>query len=154
MVLLHKNQRHQNDPEYSRLLTRVREGQCENARYARTAFDIRTLQHRLVQNLPPHICPRFVDAPLIVGRKEVRDLLNYRLLQLHADSIGAEVNVYYSVDKVDREVLQPPDRDSVWNLSSTQARDSLSRLPLFPGMKVMVQENIAFAHNVVNGAVG
>lgn len=154
VVLLHKNQRQQTDPAYSELLARVRKGQSGDARYNKTAFDTRTLQKRLVQNFDPASCASFVDAPIIVGRKEVRDPLNYRLLHLHAAGIGAEVNTYYSIDKVDRKVLEGPERDTVWNLSFGAARNSLSRLPLFPGMKVMIQENIAFAHNVVNGAVG
>ncbi|KAI9058878.1 hypothetical protein FKP32DRAFT_1553246, partial [Trametes sanguinea] len=48
------------------------------------------------------------------------------------------------------EVLQR----ELWSLPSSATEDSLGRLPLFPGMKVMIQENIALSRNVVNGAEG
>ncbi len=154
VVILQKNQRQSKDAPYSNLLSRVREGRSGVARYTGSAYDFRTLQKRLIQNFDRASCSRFVDAPVIVGRKVVRDALNCRLLQLHADSIGAEVEVYYAVDKVEGRVLSGSARDTVWDLGSSTTRDSLGRLPLFPGMRVMVQENIAFAYHVVNGAVG
>ncbi len=154
VVILQKNQRQSKDAPYSNLLSRVREGRSGDARYAGSAYDFRTLQKRLIQNFDRAACYRFVDAPVIVDRKVVRDALNRRLLQLHADSIGADVEVYYAVDKVEGRVLSGNARDTVWDLGSSTTRDSLGRLPLFPGMRVMVQENIAFAYHVVNGAVG
>ncbi len=154
VVMLRKNQRQRNDAPYSNLLSRVREGRSGDARYEGTAYDFRVLQRRLIQNFDRASCSRFLNAPVIVGRKAVRDALNRRLLQLHADSIGAHVDIYYAIDKVDGKILRGPARDTVWDLGSTTTRDSVGRLPLFPGMKVMIQENIAFAYHVVNGAVG
>ncbi len=154
VVMLRKNQRQSKDAPYSEMLSRVREGRSGLARYQGTAYDFRVLQKRLIQNFDGPTCSRFVDAPVIVGRKSIRDALNRRLLQLHADSIGAHVDVYYAIDKVDGKILRGPARDTVWDLGSSTTRDSLGRLPLFPGMKVMIQENIVFAYHVVNGAVG
>ena len=45
-------------------------------------------------------------------------------------------------------------RELLWSMPTSRTKDTLGKLPLFPGMKVMVQENVAFACNVVNGAVG
>lgn len=154
VVLLTKNERQRGDGSYSQLLNRIRNGQCRNARHNRTAFDFRTLQTRLLQNFDPEACARFADAPIIVGRKNIRDPLNHRLALLHAASISAEVHIYYSRDKVDREPLTGLEREAVWDMPTSDSDDTLGRLPLFPGMRVMVQENIAFAHNVVNGALG
>ncbi len=154
VVLLRKNQRQLNDEGYSNLLARVRLGQSGNARLKRTAFDFRTLQTRLLQNFTPETCLRFAGAPFIVGRKTVRDALNNQLVQYHAARLKAEVHVYYSRDTVSGEPLQAADQELVWDLRSSKTHDSPGRLPLFPGMSVMVQENIAFAHNVVNGALG
>lgn len=153
-VLLSKNERQRNDDDYCHLLERVRDGRSGDAKYNRTAFDYRTLQNRLIQNFDAETCARFANAPVIVGRKVVRDPLNYRLAQHHANSISAEYHIYYSRDRVDRQPLSGADREAVWDVPSSQSDDTLGRLPLFPGMRVMVQENIAFAHNVVNGAVG
>ncbi len=154
VVILRKNQRQSKDAPYCNLLGRVREGRSGIVRFQGTAYDFRQLQSRLLQNFDKPSCSRFLNAPVIVGRKAVRDALNRRLLQLHADSIGAHVDVYHAIDKVDGKILRGPARDTVWDLGSTTTRDSLGRLPLFPGMKVMIQENIAFAYHVVNGAVG
>lgn len=154
VVLLQKNERQRDDGEYSHLLARVRSGQSGDARHNRTAFDYRTLQSRLVQNFDAPTCARFADAPVIVGRKAVRDPLNHRLAQLHAARIKADLRVYYSRDRIDREAVYGRDRDALWDLSSSDSDDTLGRFPLFSGMRVMIQENIAFAHNVVNGAVG
>ncbi len=154
VVMLRKNQRQSTDAPYSDLLSRVREGRSGDARYKGTAYDFRVLQKRLIQNFDIQTCTRFVDAPVIVGRKATRDALNWRLLHLHADSIGAHVEVYFAIDKINGKIVQGRTRDAVWDLGSTTTNDSLGRLPLFPGMRVMIQENLAFAYHVVNGAVG
>ena len=154
VVVLRKNQRQRDDHDYSALLDRIRRGQSANARHARQAYDFRTLQHRLLQNIDTSDATRFADSPIIVGRKPIRDALNYRLLQLHADKLHATVHVYYAVDTIDNEPLDTLNRDMVWDLPSSRTHDSLGRLPLFPGMRIMIQENIAFIHNVANGAIG
>lgn len=100
-VLLSKNERQRNDDDYCHLLERVRDGRSGDAKYNRTAFDYRTLQNRLIQNFDAETCTRFANAPVIVGRKVVRDPLNYRLAQHHANSISAEYHIYYSRDRVD-----------------------------------------------------
>ncbi|RPD54712.1 hypothetical protein L227DRAFT_615905 [Lentinus tigrinus ALCF2SS1-6] len=154
VILLRKNQRQSADPDYSALLSRVRTGDSGNARYHKTAYDFNTLQQRLIQTFNPTLCLKFADALIIVGVKTVRDALNNRLLRHHAASLRADIHIYHAIDKVNRQLLAPEQRADSWNLPSTKTHDALGRLPLFPGMRVMVQENIVFANNVVNGAVG
>lgn len=159
VVLLKKNQRQSGDKEYAALLNRVRTGESETAHWNGDADDFATLQTRLLQNLDNESISRFQatefgQTPIIVGRKQVRDLLNRRILAHHAAYIGAEVHKYYSRDHVDGSSPSTRDQEKLWLLASSRCDRAPGYIQLFPGMKVMVQENVAFANNVVNGAVG
>ena len=119
--------------------------------------DYNVLQTRYLDRLAvndPTALHRFMNAPVIVGRKRVRDLLNLRLLDHHARSINADVHLYHSQDRMLGHPVIPSERDMLWKLTSSTCNDSLGRLPLFPGMKVMIQENLAFTNRVVNGTEG
>ena len=155
VVLLKQNQRQSGDQAYASLLARVRAGDCQ--RQLTSCPDHETLQSRYLDRLTandPETLQRFRNAPIIVGRKRVRDLLNLRLLDHHARSIQANVHLYHAKDRMLGHPVTPTERDILWKLSSSTTHDSLGRLPLFPGMKVMVQENLAFTHRVVNGSEG
>ncbi len=154
VVILRTNQRQSADSDYASLLTRVREGHCVYAREANIADDFAMLQTRLLQNFDPETAVRFEDAPILVGIKSIRDALNERIVQHYARRIGATAHHYYSQDSIRRTSPNARLQETLWNLPSTITKDALGKLPLFPGMKVMVQENIAFSCNVVNGAIG
>ena len=157
VVLLKQNQRQSGDKAYAGLLCRVRAGECNRRVHAGEATDYNTLQSRYLDRLvatDPDSMERFVDAPVIVGRKRVRDLLNLRLLDHHARSMGADVHLYHAKDRMLGHPVTNDERDILWKLTSSTTHDSLGRLPLFPGMKVMVQENLAFTNRVVNGSEG
>lgn len=159
VVLLKKNQRQSGDERYAALLSRVRTGESEMAYLQGVEDDFATLQSRLLQNADEETISRFRatdfgQTPIIVGRKRVRDLLNQRILRHHAAYIGAEVHNYYSRDLVDGSPASVRDRKNLWALTSSRSDRAPGYISLFPGMKVMVQENIAFANNVVNGVVG
>ncbi|KAJ6543476.1 hypothetical protein B0H10DRAFT_1634105, partial [Mycena sp. CBHHK59/15] len=53
-----------------------------------------------------------------------------------------------------RKPLHDELQDVVWTLSVSQTKDFLGQLPLFPGMRVMVLENVVFSVGIVNGAEG
>ena len=72
----------------------------------------------------------------------------------HAESISATVHLYHAKDKIAGQEVIGDDMHRLWKVSSTITQDSLGKLPLFPGMKVMVQENLAFGNRVVNGTEG
>ncbi|TFK81781.1 hypothetical protein K466DRAFT_501538 [Polyporus arcularius HHB13444] len=154
VVILRLNQRQSGDREYSDLLSRIRSGNSGNAYRAKTFDDYSTLQSRLIQNFDAETASHFSDAPVIVGIKTIRDPLNDRILRHHAARIGANVHLYHSKDRVTNVTLDRNAREVLWDLPSTITKDTMGRLPLFPGMKVMVQENIAFTCRVVNGAIG
>ena len=157
VVLLKQNQRQSGDMAYATLLSRVRAGECiQKTRTAQlpdyNVLQTRILDHIVVDN--PETRSLFQDAPVIVGRKRVRDLLNIRLLSHHATCLRADVHLYHSKDRIAGHHLTLSERDAAWKLPSSTTNDCLGRLPLFPGMKVMVQENLAFMNRVVNGSEG
>ena len=160
-VKLVRNQRQQTDARYAELLGRVREGKMTgvarygSARYPMTGVsDLQVLRGRVMACLAPVELAKFVDCPIIVGTKYVRDALNNHLLRRHAARLGVEVHLYHSVDNCSRKRLCGANMKATWNVGSSQSNDALGRLPLFVGMKVMVQENLAFNCKIVNGAEG
>lgn len=72
----------------------------------------------------------------------------------YAHRLNATIHLYHAKDKIDGQLVTGDRRSELWKLSSTNTQDSLGKLPLFPGMKVMVQENLAFTSRVVNGTEG
>ena len=95
-----------------------------------------------------------MDAPIIVGRRLVRDLLNRRIAKHHATHLGADMHKYYSKDRIGGAPASRAEQVKLWKLTSTRSERAPGYLVLFPGMLVMVQENVAFSNSVVNGAVG
>ena len=156
VVLLKKNQRHAGDKVYTDILSRIRSGQA-NARDSQTSpSDFNLLRDRYADRLETNTTemPHFSDAPIIVGRRKLRDLLNLRIMGHHARSIHADIHLYHAKDNIAGQRAPSDERSHLWTQSSTTTNDSLGRLPLFPGMKVMVQENLAFTKHVVNGTEG
>ena len=157
VVILRKNQRQQGDALYAELLARIRLGQCRGPSGPQDQGDIGILRGRELSRIAYQDrseLHQFRDAPIIVGRKKLRDLLNARMIQHHARRTGQEVHLYHSRDTIAREVPDSAVRRVLWSLPSSTTEDSLGRLPLFSGMKVMVQENLAFSNKVVNGTEG
>ncbi len=76
VVMLRNNQRQSKDTPYSNMLSRIQEGHSGLARYQGTAYNFCILQKRLIQNFDGPTCSRFVNAPVIIGRKSIRDALN------------------------------------------------------------------------------
>lgn len=157
VVILRKNHRQHEDPTYADILSRIRIGECAAALRNGTANDNAILQSRLLHRLhisDPIYSATFQDAPIIVGRKRIRDILNIRIIAHHARNSGADVHIYHSRDRIAGATPSNDELDRLWTLSSSQTHDSLGRLPLFPGMKIMVQENLVFSAHVVNGMPG
>ncbi|KAJ7135579.1 hypothetical protein C8R44DRAFT_609539 [Mycena epipterygia] len=86
--------------------------------------------------------------------KQVRDAMNTLLIDYHARRASRVVHLYHSLDSFSRKPLSPKVQDAVWKLPAAHTKDYLGQLPLFPGMRVMVLENVAFSIGVVNGAEG
>lgn len=158
VVELVRNQRHAADPPYAQFLKRLRVGQCISRSHAQDSGldDFQYLQPRLLSNLAkqPEVIKQFHDAPVIVGSKMLRDVLNAKLLVRHASRVKQKVNVYYSTDTSFGKPIKKSLRAKLWNLPASYCQDSLGCLPMFPGMKVMITENLAFDHQIVNGKEG
>ena len=156
VVELVRNQRHATDPDYAAFLSRLRVGECLRPEGGSCVGDLSYISTRLISNLAkdPKELARFKDAPIIVGSKLLRDALNVKLIAYHARILGQPVEVYYSHDSIRRTRVPLGIQERLWNLPSSVNREAFGKLPLFLGMRVMVTENIAMNHGVVNGAEG
>jgi hypothetical protein len=62
--------------------------------------------------------------------------------------------MYHSLDKVQGKLVEGAAQDQLWTIKSSDCNDSLGKLDLFKGMKVMITENIAISKSLVNRAKG
>ncbi|KAJ7130147.1 hypothetical protein C8R44DRAFT_613972 [Mycena epipterygia] len=165
VVVLRKNWRALEDPEFTNLLQRVRKGiawdgrvahtaaqLCDGRNYSRSDYNI--LQTRLLQTMSPTERAEFADAPIIVATKVVRDLVNRRLVKNYANKVGLQVDDYCSRDRFSRVDVAPSMRDRLWKIRSSLTKDALGKIPMVPGMKVMITENVAIKAKAVNGQEG
>lgn len=161
VVKLVKNHRHDTDPDYAEFLQRIRLGtsrpllsQFKNADYV---DDLEYLRQREISRIAanePSSLLEFRDAPVIVGSREIRDAINAKYISFHAKRLRQEVHIYYARDSMKRTAVSGSLRDRLWRIPSREVHDHLGRLPLFPGMKVMITENLAFSKGIVNGVEG
>lgn len=159
VVKLTKNQRQAANPAYGALLDRVRVGQCRSRRDHETGAraDTEILYQRVlqqVQKIDPSVFKKFADAPVIVGTKALRDHINARIIAHKARAMNVTVHAYHARDKINGVAASGEVQKGLWKLQSNVCEDSLGKLPLFPGMKVMIRENLAFSRRLVNGAEG
>lgn len=155
-VELVKNQRHANDEKYAKFLDRLRVGKCETTTTTEGLSDLAYISTRLMENQASNkeVMEEFCDAPIIVGSKVLRDLLNSILIKYHARKRGVAVHPYFSHDVIDKKPATGRIQKHLWNISSTVNHDSFGVLALFIGMKVMVTDNLAFDSGIVNGREG
>ncbi|EAU84190.2 hypothetical protein CC1G_08120 [Coprinopsis cinerea okayama7 len=113
----------------------------------------RTVISNVLKNRPAEV-PLFWSAPVVVGIKVVRDSVNARLIEYHARRAGEHVYIYHSRDMMSRKEVPALWRNRLWDLPATETSDSLGRLPLFVGLRVMVTENVLLKQGIVNGAEG
>ena len=97
---------------------------------------------------------QFSDAPIIVGSKAIRDSINGIKAREYAYATGQELVEYCSKDRISMVELTGELKDRAWRIRSSLTKDALGRIPLVPGMKVMVTENVAIQNKLVNGAEG
>ena len=157
VVQLKINQRQAGDRTYADMLSRIRIGQAKTHDEPDAPSDFMTLTTRYADRVSTDTTRDMSPSqypPIIVGRRKLRDLLNLRIMGHLARHLSATVHLYHARDKVAGRTLTKDDRELLWKVGSTTTNDSLGKLPLFPGMKVMVQENLAFTKHVVNGTEG
>ena len=154
VVLLKINQRQAGDKVYADLLSRVRVGEVKRPDGNSLTSDFALLKTRYADRLAEGGVLNSQDTPIVVGRRRIRDLLNLRIMGHYAHRLNETIHLYHAKDKIDGQVVSGDRCADLWKLSSSETHDSLGKLPLFPGMKVMVQENLAFTSRVVNGTEG
>lgn len=153
VVLLKKNMRSIGDPMYTALLERLRMGNIRQGQSDLEEQDYEVLLGRVVSAVPD-TAMKFRHAPVIVATKSLRDPINDNVLKSHAHSLNQSVHYYRSIDKYKGKRATGEQMCRLWRVRSTDTKDSLGKLALFVGMRVMVTENIAISHKVVNGAKG
>jgi len=109
---------------------------------------------QVLQARNPSALDAFRDAPIIVSEKANRDVLNLRAAKRFASKTQQDLHMYHSRDRYRRSALQGEDRSRMWRVPSRITKDCLGMLPLVPGMRVMVTENVATSSGVANGAEG
>lgn len=152
VVLLKKNMRSIRDPKYTALLERVRLGNVCLGQSDLEQQDYDVLLERMIGTLPD--AAEFHRAPVIVADKALRDPINDNMLRSHARSLNQSVHYYRSIDRYKGKRATGEQMCRLWRVRSTDTKDSLGLLTMFVGMQVMVTENIAISHKVVNGAKG
>jgi len=97
---------------------------------------------------------KFKDAPIVVGEKVLRDSLNNKIVENFAKKNNLEVHWYHADDKYHRSPLASTLRKRMLRAKSNVTDDAIGMLPLVPGMKVMITDNIAMKGKVANGCIG
>jgi ATP-dependent DNA helicase PIF1 len=156
VVKLKVNMRQNKDKDYANLLNRIR-GDEKEVTSQQLEMDYQSLLSRqlgVIGAKHPEELRKFVDAPIIVTRKCLRDKLNIKLARLFAQRTNREFNFYYAKDFVGKNCIKPELQEQLWELSSSKSEDSLGKMPLVVGMKIIVTENMAISSKVVNGMHG
>ncbi|KAF8180710.1 hypothetical protein K438DRAFT_1602361, partial [Mycena galopus ATCC 62051] len=84
----------------------------------------------------------------------VRDTLNCELTINHARKLSTAMYDCHAHDFFNTLPLHEDLQTRTWQVRSSNTKDTLGKLPLSIGMKVMVTENIALKTSIVNGAEG
>ncbi|EIN06868.1 hypothetical protein PUNSTDRAFT_72032 [Punctularia strigosozonata HHB-11173 SS5] len=84
----------------------------------------------------------------------IRDRLNIALSLEYASKTKQQCHFYHAHDRLNQQPLHGEQREHMWRVKSSVTRDTLGKLPLVHGIKVMVTENIAICKKIVNGSEG
>ncbi|KAG1753295.1 hypothetical protein EDB19DRAFT_1892696 [Suillus lakei] len=139
VVELKQNWRAKDDAEFIAMLSRIRLGKVRKmALDDKRPSDYDALKKWLLSEIKtrsPEQFTGFRDAPVIVTRKYLRDAIN------ETKAIGGKS-------------LAMDQQHRLWKLPTTNTNDGLGRLPLIPGMPIMITENTATSCKIVNGSRG
>jgi len=120
IIELVKNQCHAEDVHYAEFLSRLRIGECVS-KSSTTLSDLEYIRSRLIDNLSKdqEILCSFSDAPIIVGSKALRDVLNVKLVHYHATRMNKKLAMYYAMDTVNRSPVGGVVREELWSIPSS-----------------------------------
>ncbi|VDC05031.1 unnamed protein product [Peniophora sp. CBMAI 1063] len=160
VVELKKVVRQQDDPEYGDMLSRIRVGSATTCGPGGVmeGSDYHTVSQRTLDSIRvggAESLTKFQDAPIIVGDRVSRDALNLRLVHTKAMRSGVQPVFLCAKDRQTgtKTPLSGPLAKAAILLPPGRA-DTLGCMPYFPGMRVMITENLAMCHKAVNGQEG
>ncbi|KAG1884141.1 hypothetical protein F4604DRAFT_1575108, partial [Suillus subluteus] len=84
----------------------------------------------------------------------LRDALNESKARNFADKSHQEFEMYYAWDKISGKFVLSEQQRRLWRLGASDTGDVIGKLPLIPGMPVMITENAATSNHIVNGSRG
>lgn len=167
VIELTQNVRSQGDPKFANMLARIRQGAAWDGLHVMskaqvgtgdnyTVSDYHTINTRLLSRLwrMPTERAKFNDAPIIVTTKATRDALNILKVKAFAKATGQTYQRYFAKDSFRGAPVATEIRGMLWSLRCNQTNDAIGVLPLVPGMRVMITENVAISASAVNGAEG
>ncbi|KAG2744808.1 hypothetical protein P692DRAFT_20742685 [Suillus brevipes Sb2] len=158
VVELKQNWRAKDDAAFVDMLSRIRLGKVRKVAVDQQHLsDYDLLKTRLlteIKNKSPEQFDSFKDAPIVVTRKYLRDAINETKARAFAVQTGQEYFVYHAKDRIGGKALEINQQQRLWKLQTTSTNDSLGRLPLIPGMLIMITENTATSCKIVNGSRG
>ncbi len=98
---------------------------------------------------------KWASAPIITSRNNAKDALNFEISKSFASRTRQQFDVYNSLDSHNGNPVKTSElREALGNLHSGQTGQLLGRLPLIPGMPVVVTQNYDVSGGVVNGMQG
>jgi hypothetical protein len=148
--------RQNNDAPYAALLERIRNG-CSDSSSDDVNRDFDSLMNRQLGVLyakDPSLLKRFVDAPIIVTLRKVRDRVNAIRVASFAQRTQQEFAFYHSRDRRSGDDISVELQQRLWELPTSATEDCIGKLPLAIGIQVMFTENIAIGNKIVNGMRG
>lgn len=129
------------------LLGRLRERRCTNDDY-----DL--LSTRILNNTSVN-WSEWQNVPIIVSENAQKDTLNERATQAFANRTNQTLHWYYSEDSHRGNIITDPDlKDHLESLNSGITNQRLGKIPLVPGMPVMITQNYDVEGGIVNGCTG
>jgi len=106
---------------------------------------------RLLRDSPAKV-RSFADAPVVFGEHCLQDQWNDEKAKEYATLTSHEFVYYYAQHFSHGELLADEDDNCLAFVPAKELKDYLGRLPLLPGMSVLVLENLVLAGKIVNGA--
>ncbi|KAG1874905.1 hypothetical protein F4604DRAFT_1880785 [Suillus subluteus] len=65
-----------------------------------------------------------------------------------------QFEMYHAHDKISAKSVTSEQQHRLWKLGASDTGDAIGKLPLIPGMPVMITENAATSSHIVNGSRG
>ncbi|RDB17999.1 ATP-dependent DNA helicase RRM3 [Hypsizygus marmoreus] len=152
-VVILKEQKRIQDATWARILTNLRDGDCDGS-------DIEEIRKLVLTNpecnVPDFDSPEWNEPILVTSRHGVRQQWNAAALERHCTTTGQRLYVVQAEDTLGKTglPLQPKHRILVVGMSTKTTGNIAERVEIAVGMKAMVLLNIATEADVANGTRG